>query len=147
MNLRIGLVLGSEGGMLANLLVPFEYGLGGPIGSGKQWMSWIDLDDVIRLIIYALKTKELDGAVNAVAPFPVRNEAFAKTLGDVLNRPAILPVSATLLKLGLGDMAKELLLSSQRVVPEKALASGFVFQASTLQEALAKSLPFKPLTS
>jgi len=146
-NLRIGLVLGSEGGMLANLLVPFEYGLGGPIGSGKQWMSWIDLDDVIRLIVHALKTNDLEGPVNGVAPSPVRNQDFAKALGGVLNRPAILPVSATLLKLGLGDMAKELLLGSQRVVPEKALSSGFVFQASTLSEALGKSLPFKPLTS
>ncbi len=146
-SLRIGLVLGSEGGMLANLLVPFEYGLGGPIGSGKQWMSWIDLDDVIRLIIHALITQDLDGPVNGVAPFPVRNKDFAKALGSVLNRPAVLPLSATLLKLGLSDLAKELLLGGQRVVPKKALASGFVFQSPTLRDALGKSFPFKSLTS
>lgn len=142
-NLRIGLVLGTEGGMLANLLVPFEYFAGGPIGNGKQWMSWIDLDDTIRLIIHALQTKDLEGPVNAVAPNPVTNKQFSNALGRALNRPAALPLPAKLLQLVLGDFANELLLASQRVVPEKALKSGFVFQASTVDEALKACLPVK----
>ncbi len=139
--LRIGLVLDTQGGMLANLLVPFEYGLGGPIGNGKHWMSWIDLDDCVRLIVHALQTKDLDGAVNAVAPNPVRNHDFAKAIGRALHRPSFLPLNAWVLKFVLGDFAKELLLASQRVVPQKVLASGFVFRAPTLTQALALSLP------
>src|SRR5678816_437258 len=81
--LRIGLVLGTEGGMLANLLTPFEYGLGGPIGSGRQWMSWIERDDLVRLIAHAIATPSLAGAVNATAPEPVRNADFARALGPV----------------------------------------------------------------
>ena len=86
--LRIGLVLGTEGGMLASLLAPFEYGLGGPIGSGRQWMSWIERDDLVRLIAHAIATPALTGAVNATAPEPVRNADFAAELGRALHRPA-----------------------------------------------------------
>ncbi len=141
--LRLGLVLGLEGGMLANLLVPFEYGLGGPMGDGEHWMSWIERDDAVRLIIHALATPDLEGPVNAVAPNPVRNSAFVKALGAALNRPAILPMSAVLLKFVLGDFAKELLLASQKVVPEKAVQSGFTFNCPTLEAALEKILPIR----
>lgn len=141
--LRIGLVLGTEGGMLANLLVPFEYGLGGPIGNGHQWMSWIDLDDLVRLIIHSLGDKTLKGPLNAVAPTPVRGKEFADTLGKALNRPAAIPLPAAPLRLALGGLAEELLLSGQRVIPHKALASGFEFQSPTLREALQVALPVK----
>ena len=97
--LRIGLVLGTEGGMLAQLLVPFEYGLGGPIGSGRQWMSWIALDDMVRLIAHAIATPSLTGAVNATAPEPVRNATFAHELGRALHRPAFLRLPAAPLRL------------------------------------------------
>lgn len=143
--LRLGLVLGLEGGMLANLLVPFEWGLGGPIGNGEQWMSWIERDDAIRLIIHCLLTPELSGPVNAVAPQPVRGKTFAKNLGVALHRPAILPVSARLLEATLGDFARELLLASQRVMPEKAVNSGFEFQSPDLESALAYILPMKQI--
>ncbi len=142
-NLRIGLVLGTEGGMLANLLVPFEYALGGPIGDGNQWMSWIERDDMVRLIIHALKTKELEGPVNAVAPTPLRGKDFAKALGKALNRPSFMPMPAWLLKLGLGDFAKELLLASQRVESQKLQQSGFIFRANTIEQAFQICLPGK----
>ena len=138
--LRIGLVLGTEGGMLANLLTPFEYGLGGPIGSGRQWMSWIERDDLVRLIAHAIATPSLAGAVNATAPEPVRNAAFTRELGRVLHRPAVLPLPAAPLRLAAGDLAEELLLGGQRVVPEKALKHGFVFRYPTLGAALAAIL-------
>src|SRR5262249_17434907 len=86
---RIGIVLGTEAGMLSNLLVPFEFGLGGPIGSGKQWISWIERDDLIRLIAHIIATPQLSGAVNGTAPAPVRNAAFAQALGRALHRPAL----------------------------------------------------------
>lgn len=139
--LRIGLVLGTEGGMLANLLVPFEYGLGGPMGPGAHWMSWIERDDLIRLIIHCLITKELEGPVNATAPEPVTNRHFAAALGQALHRPASLPMPAAPLKLALGDFAKELLLTGQRVLPEKALESGFHFKTPTLPQALTRIIP------
>jgi uncharacterized protein len=138
--LRIGLVLGTEGGMLANLLVPFEYGLGGPIGSGRQWQSWIALDDMVRLIAHAIATPALAGAVNATAPEPVRNATFAHELGRALHRPVFLRLPAAPLRLLGGDMVKDLLLSGARIVPEKALKSGFVFRYPTLPGALAAIL-------
>jgi hypothetical protein len=137
--LRIGLVLGTEGGMLANMLTPFEYGLGGPFGSGEQWMSWIERDDLIRLIAHAIADPALKGPVNATAPEPVRNATFARELGRALHRPAFLAVPAAPLRL-LGDLADELLLGGQRVVPEKALKNGFVFRHSSLRSALSAML-------
>ena len=134
--LRIGLVLGTDGGLLSRLLFPFEFGLGGRIGSGKQWMSWIERDDAVRLIAHAIATPELRGAVNATAPSPVTNAEFARVLGRVLRRPAFLPLPAWPLKLALGDFANELLLSGQRVLPYKTLASGFTFTNPTLYDAL-----------
>jgi uncharacterized protein len=135
--LRIGLVLGVEGGVLGGLLTPFEFGLGGPIGSGRQWMPWIDRDDMVRLIIHAIATPELHGPVNATAPEPVRNATFTRELAHALHRPALMRLPATPLRVLGGQMAEELLLTGRRVVPEKALASGFVFWHPTLSGALA----------
>jgi uncharacterized protein (TIGR01777 family) len=138
--LRIGLVLGTEGGLLANLLVPFEYGLGGPIGSGRQWMSWIERDDLVRLIAHVLATPALRGPVNATAPEAVRNVTFAHELGRALHRPAVLRLPAAPLRLAAGDLADELFLGGQQVVPAKALNSGFVFRYPSLRAALAAIL-------
>jgi uncharacterized protein (TIGR01777 family) len=142
--LRIGLVLGSEGGLLARLLLPFEFGLGGPIGSGRQWMSWIARDDLVRLIAYAIATPSLAGPVNATAPRPVRNADFGAALGRALHRPVLLTLPAWPLRLLGGDFAKELLLGGQRVLPAKALASGFAFRYPALDAALAAILGTKP---
>ena len=138
--LRIGLVLGIEGGMLAQLLLPFEFGLGGPIGSGRQWMSWIERDDLIRLIAHAIATPRLTGPVNATAPAPVTNAVFAAELARALHRPALLRLPAWLLRLVAGDLANELLIGGQRVIPDKADVSGFVFRHATLASALAAML-------
>lgn len=135
--LRIGPVLGRDGGMLANLLVPFRLGLGGPFGAGTQWMSWIERDDLVRLIAHAIATPALSGAVNATAPEPVRNAEFAHALGAALHRPALLRLPAAAMRLALGDLADELLLGGQRVLPAKALKSGFVFRFPHLGAALA----------
>jgi len=142
--LRIGLVLGSEGGMLANLLPPFEFGFGGPIGSGEQWMSWIARDDVVRLIAHVMATREMGGAVNATAPVAVRNAVFARELGRALHRPALLRIPATLLRALARDQADELLLGGRRVLPDKADASGFKFRYETLRGALAAMLGASP---
>jgi uncharacterized protein (TIGR01777 family) len=133
--LRIGLVLGTEGGMLSRLLTPFECGFGGPIGDGRQWMSWIERDDLIRLIAYVMVTPKLDGAVNATAPVPARNADFARALGSAFHRPAVMPMPAALLR-PLGDFADELLLGGQRVLPSRALTSGFRFRYETIRSAL-----------
>jgi uncharacterized protein len=133
--LRTGLVLGSQGGMLSRLLTPFEFGLGGPIGDGQQWMSWIERDDLVRLIAYVMDTPSLAGPVNATAPIPVRNADFARELGRALHRPAVMPMPAALLGL-LGGFADELLLGGQRVLASKALVSGFRFRHESLRSAL-----------
>ena len=135
--LRIGLVLAVEGGMLSRMLTPFEFGLGGPFGAGRHWMSWIHIDDLVRLIAHAIATPGLEGPVNCAAPGPVRNATFAKALGRALNRPALLPAPAAPLRLALGAFADELLLKGQRVVPAAALASGFRFTYPALDGALA----------
>jgi uncharacterized protein len=138
--LRIGIVLGIEAGMLSNLLAPFEFGLGGPIGSGEQWISWIERDDLIRLIAHIIATPQLSGAVNGTAPAPVRNADFAQALGRALHRPALLRMPASLLHRLAGDLADELLLRGQRVLPDKAQASGFKFRHETLPSALSAIL-------
>jgi len=143
--LRIGLVLGIDGGLLARLLTPFEFGLGGPIGSGRQWMSWIERDDLVRLIAHIIATPSLTGAINATAPTPVRNAAFARELGRWLRRPTLLRVPASLLHLVLGDFADELLIGGQRVLPDKAQSSGFRFRHEKLRDAFA-ALFCRPLT-
>ena len=133
--LRIGLVIGTEGGLLTRMLTPFEYGLGGPIGSGQQWMSWIERDDLIRLIAHAIAKPEISGPINATAPLPVRNMKFTEELGRQLQRPAVFRIPAALLHRVAGDFADELLLGGQRVIPNKALSSGFVFRHETLRSA------------
>jgi uncharacterized protein len=134
-HVRIGLVVGTEGGLLTRMLTPFEYGLGGPMGSGHQWMSWIERDDLVRLIIHALAKSDLSGPINATAPIPVRNMKFAEELGRRLGRPAVFRIPAALLHHVAGDFADELLLGGQRVIPNKALGSGFVFRHETLRSA------------
>jgi uncharacterized protein len=133
--LRTGLVVGTEGGLLTRMLTPFEFGLGGPIGSGKQWMSWIERDDLVRLIGHALGKPGISGPINATAPIPVTNRKFTEELGRRLRRPAIFRIPATLLHHAAGDFADELLLGGQRVIPNKALSSGFVFRHETLRSA------------
>lgn len=136
--LRIGVVLGREGGALAKMLPAFRLGAGGPLGSGRQWMPWIHADDLLGLIQFALQT-QTSGAVNACAPNPVTNREFTKTLGAVLHRPAILPVPEFGLRLLFGEMA-EILLDSQRVIPAAALAAGYRFAHPDLKNALAAAL-------
>ncbi len=136
-SLRTGVVLSASGGALRAMLLPFKLGLGGRIGSGRQWMSWIDLQDMAGAILHILKTDLLQGPVNMVAPRPVTNGEFTKTLAGVLHRPAIFPVPAFAAKLAFGEMADELLLSSQRVEPAKLTASGYPFRFKELKASLA----------
>jgi uncharacterized protein (TIGR01777 family) len=151
--LRIGLVLGTQGGMLANLLPLFEFGFGGPIGSGQQWMSWIARDDIVRLIAHVMATPQVSGPVNATAPVPVRNAVFARELGRALHRPALVKIPASLLRRLAGDQAEELLLGGRRVLPDKADASGFKFRHETLRSAFAailganRSIDYSPVAS
>ena len=134
--LRTGLVLASEGGMLARMLAPFEFGLGGRFGNGRHWMSWIHRDDLVRLIVHAVATQSLAGPVNATAPGPVTNRDFTAALGRALGRPAIVPIPGWPLRLALGAFAEELLLSGQRVLPDAATRSGFIYRYATIDEAL-----------
>lgn len=134
--LRIGVVLATDGGALEKMLTPFKLGVGGVIGSGKQWMSWIALDDLIKLFHFALENENLHGAFNAVSPNPVTNQEFTKTLGSVLNRPTIVPIPEFGIKLLFGEMGKTLLLEGTRVLPKRLEDEGFEFQFTRLDEAL-----------
>jgi hypothetical protein len=134
--LRIGVVLSAEGGALAKMLTPFKMGVGGKIGSGKQWMSWIAIDDVVGIIRHALADETLEGAVNTVAPRPVRNEEFTSALGRVLGRPTIFPMPAFAVRLMFGEMGDALLLGSQRVEPARLKASGYQFAYAEIEGAL-----------
>jgi uncharacterized protein (TIGR01777 family) len=138
--LRTGIVLSAEGGALKQMLPPFRMGLGGKIGSGRQWMSWIDLHDEIGAIRHILKTESLRGPVNSVSPHPVTNAEFTTTLASVLSRPAIFPMPAFAARLVFGQMGDELLLGSQRVDPAKLTATGYVFQKPDLRLALEQIL-------
>ena len=133
--IRIGLVLGIGGGLLGQVLPPFKMGVGGRLGSGNQWMSWIHVDDVIGIVLHAMENKDIEGALNATAPAPVRNIEFTKTLGSVLNKPAIFPVPVFGLKLLMGEFANFVVLS-QNVLPKKTEESGYEFQYRTLESAL-----------
>jgi uncharacterized protein (TIGR01777 family) len=137
-NLRFGVVLSAQGGALKQMLPAFRFGAGGIIGSGRQYWSWVALPDVVAAIQHALTTDSLRGPVNVVAPFPVMNRAFTRTLGRVLHRPTIVPVPAWAVKLMLGEMGEALLLASTRVEPRRLLASGFKFQLPELEEALQR---------
>jgi uncharacterized protein (TIGR01777 family) len=136
--LRTGLVLGREGGMLARMLTPFEFGLGGRFGTGRQMMSWIHRDDLVRLIVRAIADHGFEGPVNATAPTPADNRSFARALGRALGRPAFMAVPALPLRLALGQFAEELLLGGQNVVPACARAAGFSFDFPDLAGALAE---------
>jgi uncharacterized protein (TIGR01777 family) len=134
-SLRTGMVLGPGGGALARMLLPFRLGLGGRLGSGRQWMSWIHLDDLLGLIEFALGHEEVSGPLNATAPNPVTNREFTAALGRALHRPAFLPVPGFALRLLFGEMAS-VLLSSQRAIPRAALDGGFEFRHPELGPAL-----------
>jgi uncharacterized protein (TIGR01777 family) len=133
---RFGIVLAREGGALAKIVLPFKIGAGGKLGSGKQWMSWVALDDVVGILRLAIENASVRGAVNVVAPQPVRNEEFTKVLAKVLHRPALFPAPAFALRLALGEMADALLLSSQRVLPQALEKAGHQFLNADLPSAL-----------
>ena len=139
-HMRFGLILSGEGGALRQMLPPFRLGLGGKTGDGRQWMAWIALPDVVRAIQWLLNHDSLSGPVNLVSPNPVRNAEFAKTLASVLSRPAIFSLPAFAVRLALGEMGEEILLSSQRAEPAKLAASGYVFEQPDLRQALQKIL-------
>ncbi|MFY9341357.1 MAG: TIGR01777 family oxidoreductase [Planctomycetota bacterium] len=143
-NLRIGMVLDPSGGAMAKLLPPFRLGLGGRLGHGRQWLCWITRHDLVRAIAFALDRETLRGPVLAVAPAPVTNAEFTRTLGTVLRRPTVLPVPAFALRLLLGTMADELLLASQRALPKALLAAGFTFTHGELDPALRALLAPAP---
>ncbi len=139
-NLRTGIVLSSSGGALARMLMPFRMGVGGIVGNGKQYMSWISIDDLIRIFVYTLKMDSLRGPVNAVTARSVTNAEFTRVLGRVLKRPTVLPMPTFAARLAFGEMADELLLASARVLPMKLSASGFVFRHPDLETALSSLL-------
>ena len=139
-NLRFGPILAREGGMLAKLLTPFKMGMGGKVGSGKQYISWVAIDDVVNTVKLALKDESIRGPLNIVSPHPVTNEEFTKTLGHVLSRPTALAMPAFAVRLAFGEMADEMLLTSQRVIPKKLNDVGYEFQQPELEGALRKHL-------
>ncbi len=140
--LRFGLVLAIEGGALAQMLFPFEFGGGGPMGHGRQWMSWVHVDDVTGLIAHAIN-EDVDGPVNVVAPQAVRHRDFMRALGRAMHRPAIMPLPGFALKLLLGEMAETILLNGQHVLPDRAEATRYPFRYSTLDAALGQLLKGK----
>lgn len=138
-NLRVGIVLGEEGGALSKMMLPFKMGAGGVVGSGKQIMSWVHVDDLVNLYIWSL-TQEVDGVINATAPRPVSNKVFTKTLGKVLKRPTIFPLPGFVAEVVFGDMAT-ILIEGQKVLPRKAMKNGFNFTYDTVEKA------FKEITN
>jgi uncharacterized protein (TIGR01777 family) len=136
---RIGIVLAKEGGALGKMLPLFRMGLGGPVGSGRQWMSWIHLDDLADLLVFAVREGRAAGPLNGTAPAPVTNSAFAAAMGSVLHRPALLPAPGIALRLALGEMAT-LVLDGQRVLPARTQELGFPFRYPSLEGALRQIL-------
>jgi uncharacterized protein len=136
---RFGVVLGNEGGAFPKMLLPYKFGIGGNVGSGKQWLSWIHIDDVVGLLQYAINTQEIIGPLNITAPNPVTNEEFGKTIASVANKPHWLPVPKIALKVLLGEMS-DLLLKGQRVIPKKAIENGYVFKYSSITNAISNLL-------
>jgi uncharacterized protein (TIGR01777 family) len=137
-NLRLGPILAREGGMLAKLLTPFKMGMGGKVGSGRQYVSWVALDDVVSAIKLAINDQSVRGPVNIVSPNPVTNEEFTRTLGHLLNRPTALAIPAFAARLAFGEMADEMLLAGQKVLPKKLLSLGFEFKYPELETALRR---------
>jgi uncharacterized protein (TIGR01777 family) len=141
---RFGLVLSPNGGALKKMLPPFRLGLGGPIGSGSQWISWISIEDAVGVILHALFTESLQGPVNSTAPEPVTNREFTRTLGRVLRRPVLFPVPIPVLRLVLGEMADSTLLASTRAVPSRLLEFEYRFRHPDLESALRHMLGKPP---
>jgi uncharacterized protein (TIGR01777 family) len=139
-HIRTGIVLSPRGGALGAMLLPFKLGLGGRTGDGQQWMSWIDVSDMVGAIHHILKNDLIQGPVNLVAPKPVRNVEFAKTLASVLTRPAVFPLPALVVKAVFGEMGEELLLGSQKVEASKLISSGYPFRYRELRTSLAAIL-------
>jgi uncharacterized protein (TIGR01777 family) len=138
--IRTGVVLSPKGGALGKMLTPFKMGVGGKIGDGRQWMSWIDVQDMVGAIHHILKSDLLQGPVNMVAPKPVTNAEFTETLGSVLSRPTILPMPAFAVKLAFGEMGETVLLGSQRVEPAQLVTSGYPFRFTSLRASLENLL-------
>jgi uncharacterized protein (TIGR01777 family) len=138
--LRTGIVLAKDGGALAAMLTPFKFGVGGVVGSGKQWMSWISLDDMVGLINFCIEHESIRGAVNAVAPNPVTNAEFTKAMGEVLYRPTFLPLPAFAVNMVFGEMGDALLLASTRVIPKRLEDAGYKFQFTDIREAIAHAV-------
>jgi uncharacterized protein len=134
--LRTGIVLGEQGGALAKMLPPFKLGLGGKMGTGHQWMSWLHIDDAINIIVKCIEDTTLNGAINLTAPKPVTNKEFTQTLGKVLNRPTLISMPEFAVKLLFGQMGEELLLSGRAITPRKLLDCGYQFKYPSLQSAL-----------
>jgi uncharacterized protein (TIGR01777 family) len=134
--LRFGVVLAADDGALKKMMMPFRFGAGGPVGNGRQWMSWVDRDDALSAMEWALDHDELRGVFNITSPEPVRNRDFALTLGRVMHRPSLLPAPAFALRLAFGEMADEVLLGGQRAVPRRTQAEGFRFAYPMLESAL-----------
>jgi uncharacterized protein (TIGR01777 family) len=138
--LRVGIVLGTDGGALPKMMLPYKLGAGGPIGSGQQWLSWIHIEDMVRAIRFAIVTETLEGPMNGTAPHPVTNDEFGRSIGRVLHRPHWFPVPALLFNLIFGEMSM-LLLEGQQVVPKKLLEYGFTFKYPYLETALNQLVP------
>ena len=136
-NLRFGIILAKHGGALPQMAMPIKLGVGGRLGNGRQWMSWVTLEETVRIVEFALGNPDLAGPVNVVAPNPARNSEFTKVLAKTLHRPALFPAPGFALRLALGEMADALLLSSQKVVPSRLVDSGYSFVQPNLAEALA----------
>jgi hypothetical protein len=143
--LRTGIVLAKNGGALSKMLLPVKLGMGGPLGSGEQMMSWIHIDDMVSIILHVLEHKSLSGPVNATAPHPVSNNEFSRTLAETLSRPNFFRMPEKVVKLLFGEMS-ELFLFGQAVIPEKVLADGFKFHYPKLNRALAQLLEHVPET-
>ena len=135
--LRTGIVLGKGGGALSKMIPPFKMGLGGKVGSGNQWMSWIHIDDLVGIICFCMQHDNLKGGVNGTSPFPVVNSVFTKALGKILHRPTFIPMPQILVKVLLGQMGEELLLAGKKILPTKVLESGYKFQYPHLEDALS----------
>ncbi len=138
--LRTGLVLGAGGGVLAKMLPAFNLGLGGKMGSGEHWMSWVHMDDLLGVITHIIENKNIDGAVNATSPNPVTNKEFTQALGQIMGRPSCFTTPAALLKLIFGEMAETLLLQGQKVLPQKIMAADYQFKHERITDAFRQVL-------
>jgi uncharacterized protein (TIGR01777 family) len=139
-HLRTSLVLSTRGGALAKMLPAFRFGLAGKLGSGRQWWSWVSLRDAARAFVFAAENEQVHGALNLASPEPVTNAEFTRTLGRVLGRPTVLGAPAFVLRMVAGEMADEMLLASQKVIPERLLQAGFRFEDERLEPTLRKML-------